>query len=524
MPQPDDPSGPQASQNGLLLFVLIFAGLLLLHAPLLSLPYFWDEAGYFVPAARDLLLTGDPIPQSTLSNAHPPLVMAWLAVWWKLAGFSPLVTRTSMLVMAAFALLGVYRLALQVCWRRDVAAAATACIALYPVFFMQSAMAHLDVAAAAFTIWGLSFYLRGKAGGATAMLALAALAKETAIITPVALVAGEFIARWRDGPSWPDFGEVAGQSRRNFHFLWVLLAAAPLTAWFGYHWLRTGHVFGNPEYLRYNVEATLDPLRIALAAVRRIWQTFGHMNLFVLTAAAALVMRRTPVRESEGSRRRISFPVQRVFAVVIAAHVLLFSVVGGAALARYMLPVLPLVVILCVSTLRRRVQRWRQVVAGVCVAFMLGWFIRPPWPIAPEDNLAWRDYVLLHQRAAGFVSERYPQARVLTAWPASDELSQPYLGYVPAPLSVVPVENFSRSYAGSMASGERSYDLVYAFSTKYQPSFNLLNRVPMWEAMETRFFGYHRDITPEEAARLFRGTVVFSEQRAGQWVAVIVLE
>ena len=25
--------------------------------PLLRLPYFWDEAGYYIPAARDLLLT-----------------------------------------------------------------------------------------------------------------------------------------------------------------------------------------------------------------------------------------------------------------------------------------------------------------------------------------------------------------------------------------------------------------------------------------------------------------------------------
>jgi hypothetical protein len=332
------------------------------------------------------------------------------------------------------------------------------------------------------------------------------------------------LARWRDWPSWSDFPELKVSRRRDFRFLWLLLAAVPLAAWFTYHWMRTGYLFGNPEYIRYNVEATLGLLRIVMAGLRRVWQSVGHMNLFVLTAAAALAMRRAPVREGKDTRRRISFPIQRVFAVVIAAHIVLFSVVGGAALARYMLPVLPLVVILCVSTLRRRVQRWRLVVAGVCAAFVLGWFVRPPWPIAPEDSLAWRDYVLLHQRAAGFVSERYPQARVLTAWPATDELSKPYLGYVPAPLSVIPVENFSRSYAGSVASGKRSYELVYAFSTKYQPSFNLLNRVPMWEEMEIRFFGYHRDITPGEAARLFRGKVVFSDQRAGQWIAVIVLE
>jgi hypothetical protein len=56
-------------------FALIFCAIFVLHAPLLRLPYFSDEAGYFVPAARDILLHGTLIPQTTLSNAHPPLVM-----------------------------------------------------------------------------------------------------------------------------------------------------------------------------------------------------------------------------------------------------------------------------------------------------------------------------------------------------------------------------------------------------------------------------------------------------------------
>src|SRR5512138_1025262 len=85
-----------------LLFALIFSGVMLLHAPLLRLPYFWDEAGYYIPAARDLYLTGALIPHSTPSNAHPPLVLAWLALSWRVAAFSPLVTRTAMLALAAF--------------------------------------------------------------------------------------------------------------------------------------------------------------------------------------------------------------------------------------------------------------------------------------------------------------------------------------------------------------------------------------------------------------------------------------
>src|SRR5579863_1624702 len=94
-----------------LVFAVIFVVIFLLHALLLQLPYFWDESGYYVPAARDILLTGSLIPHSTVSNAHPPLVMAWLAFWWKVVGFAPLVTRTAMLVLAALSLAGLFRLA-----------------------------------------------------------------------------------------------------------------------------------------------------------------------------------------------------------------------------------------------------------------------------------------------------------------------------------------------------------------------------------------------------------------------------
>ena len=104
-----------------------------LHAPLLRLPYFWDEAGYYVPAARDLLLHGTLIPRSTPSNAHPPLVMAYLALAWKLLGYSPWVTRTAMLGVAAFSLLGVFRLAQRVA-NTEVAVASAVCTALYPGF------------------------------------------------------------------------------------------------------------------------------------------------------------------------------------------------------------------------------------------------------------------------------------------------------------------------------------------------------------------------------------------------------
>ena len=144
-----------------LVFAGIFVGIFLLHLPLLQLPYFWDEAGYYVPAARDLLLSGSLIPHTTVSNAHPPLVMAWIALWWKCAGFAPVVTRSAMLVVAAFSLLGVFRLAERVA-NTQVAIASTLCTAVYPVFFAQSSLAQVDLAAAGLIFWGLCAYLEDR--------------------------------------------------------------------------------------------------------------------------------------------------------------------------------------------------------------------------------------------------------------------------------------------------------------------------------------------------------------------------
>src|SRR5437868_7640239 len=173
-------AAPRWPLHPALVFALLFSAIFALHAPLLRLPYFWDEAGYYVPAAHDLLLHGALIPQDTVSNAHPPLVMAWLALWWKISAFTPAVTRTVMLLVAAFALLGLFRLALVVS-NAAAAAATVACTALYSVFFMQSSLAHVDVAAAAFTLWALSYYAEDRRWMCALMLSLAGLSTGTAL-------------------------------------------------------------------------------------------------------------------------------------------------------------------------------------------------------------------------------------------------------------------------------------------------------------------------------------------------------
>ncbi len=494
-----------------------------LHAPLLRLPYFWDEAGYYVPAARDLLLTGSPIPHSTVSNAHPPLLMAYLALWWKLAGFAPIVTRTALLLASSFALLGLFRLAEPLA-NFEVAVTTTILTALYPVFFAQSSLVHLDLAAAGLTFWGLNAYMKGRRWDAALWFSLAGLTKETAILAPLALFAWELVPQgWR---SWENKNLPERRFRQPALLLVPLLS---LTAWYVFHYWKTGFVFGNPEFFRYNVEATLHPLRILLALLVRLWQTAGYFHLLLLTLAALLAMWLPPLRDHGGERPRIALDAQFAMLSVIVAYVFAMAVVGGAELARYMLPVVPLVILVCVSTLWRRVRLWLPVAAIVALMFVAGWFVNPPYGFAPEDNLAYVDYIRLHQHAEEFLEARYPMARVLTAWPASDELTHPYLGYVTRPMRVVRIEHFALEQLISAADARSNdvrtdFEIALVFSTKYEPAHPLLQDWHLWQEWKQRFFGYHHDLPPAAAAQVLGGNVVYDETRHRQWISVIELE
>src|SRR5216683_7533384 len=140
--------------GGVQLFCVIFVAIVILHAPLLHLPFFWDEAGFYVPAAYDLVHSHSLIARTTVDTGHPPLPAAYLALWFGLSGSKPAVARIAMLLLAAFALTNVFLLARRVAGT-GVAVASTLATAVYPIFFVQSSLTHADLAAAAFTLWGV---------------------------------------------------------------------------------------------------------------------------------------------------------------------------------------------------------------------------------------------------------------------------------------------------------------------------------------------------------------------------------
>jgi hypothetical protein len=504
-----------------MIFPVVFVALYISHFTLLRLPYYWDEAGYYIPAAWDFFRTGSLIPVTTLTNAHPPLPSIYLALWWKLSGFSPAVTRQAMLMVAAFGLLAVWGLAMRLVGVGAVAFWTVVLTGLYPIWFAQSTLAHADIFAAACSLWGLVCALPGqdqdrssKPWVAALWFSTAALCKETAIAIPLTLAAVSLVEGFR--------------SRRPLRFrlwsqaAWLSSCALPLAGWYAWHYAKIGFLFGNPEFLRYNAQANLDPLRILAAFGHRVLHLTAHMNLFVpvTMAIAALLLDPRPNFDG-GDRPCMNSSAQRRIFLLLLVNALLFSVLGGALLTRYLLPMYPLVLLLAVSTFYRRVPYWQGLAVFSAAAFVMGLFINPPYGFAPEDNLAYAHVVRLHVAGIAQLKHRYPGATVLTAWPMTDELTRPELGYLKQPYDVYRLEDFTSAQIARAAAEPEKYSAALVFSTKYDPVSPLFTLGPGSKAMDERFFGLHRDLPPEEIARELGGTLVWKQEDQGQWVALI---
>ena len=242
-----------------MIFPVVFTALYASHFALLRLPYYWDEAGYYIPAAWDFFRTGSLIPTSTLSNAHPPLPSIYLALWWNVCGFYPEVTREAVLMVAALGLLAVWRLAMRLVGVVSVAFWTVLLTGLYPIWFAQSSLAHADIFAAACSLWGLVYSLpsRGRKLWAAALwFSAAALCKETAIAIPLTLAAMNLVESFRHGAparfhlSISRTKTCLWEPQLWREAAWLCGCVLPLAAWYAYHYAKTGFLFGNPEFLQ----------------------------------------------------------------------------------------------------------------------------------------------------------------------------------------------------------------------------------------------------------------------------------
>jgi len=457
----------------------------LIHVPYLELPFHWDEVGYFVPAALDLLKSGRLVPVSTEPTAHPPLVLAYLAGVWKVAGYSIASTRAAMLVLAGLALMAAFLLGVELSRQLPGAPAFLTVLFLLvsPLFYTQSMMAQLDMPAMLFTALALCLFLRENYRAAAITATVLVLVKETGIAAP--LVMGLWLAR-----------------ERNREAIWFLLPLAALACWFGFLWQTTGHPFGSDKFTAYNLAYPLHPFRLAVSLLKRLYTLF--IADFHWLGTAAIVYCRQLFR---GRAWSLAF----WFA---GAHLALVIALGGAQLERYLLPLLP--VFYTAAGGAWFALRLKLRIAGVSVmagGLLAGLWWNPPYPFPYENNLAMTTFVELNKTAAHYLERAHPGRTVTTAWPLSDALRRPEFGYVQRKHRVRELPDFHPRHFD----GIEEIDVLVLYSREWR-------RVPLMEEMWRRHFGYAPPIESEECQDRYGLTPVARWESRGQWIEILARE
>ncbi len=279
---------------------------------------------------------------------------------------------------------------------------------------------------------------------------------------------------------------------RSKYAAFYLAPFAALAIWFFALWHTTGHVFGDPGFTQYNTLYSLNPVRASLTLLRRFYYLFVDDFRWVGTLAILFVWRREPIFATRA---------WKIVWCFIAAHVLLVSLLGGAGLERYLLPVLPLVYIAMAAAFAALHPPWRIIGATVmAMGLLAGLFLNPPFPMPFENNLAMADFVELHRDAAQFLEKSYPEKTVYTAWPLTQALRDPAFGYVDRKLSAAETSDLRVSTLNAL--DPKGVDVLVLYSRTWEPSWGVLQWAPARDFLQ-RFYEYERQMTPAEVSRHF---------------------
>ncbi|HYO84704.1 MAG TPA: hypothetical protein VES20_25095 [Bryobacteraceae bacterium] len=473
--------------------LIFYAGFLVIligaHLPVLSLPYFWDELGQFIPAALDLYRDGAWVPKSTLPNVHPPGVMAILAAVWSVTGYGILTTRLTMLALAALGVLGTFLLAIELCRKTKGVPAlfAAGFLLASPLFWAQSMMAQLDMPAMVFTTFGLLLFLRERFTASALVCTALVLMKESSLAVPAV------------------FGVWLLAERRLRPALLFLLPLAAVAGWLWALRSTTGHWLGNSEFTHYNVWFQLHPVRLPLTVARRIWYLLLDNMHWVGTAA---IMRSVPLFRTRA---------WAVTAAVAALQTTAVSVLGGAALERYLMPVLPLFYIAAAAAITTLTPRWQKVAPAAMFAGLLaGLVINSPLAYPFENNTAFVSFVRLQRQAAEVLQADYPDTTVWSAWPFPDALRRPEFGYVERSLKHRGLDNFDSDTVLRQAG---KIEVLVIYSRTWEPEWGALQLEWVRDFL-ARYYFYKPQISPGEIEAHLGLTRVARWEERGQWIEI----
>jgi hypothetical protein len=206
-----------------------------------------------------------------------------------------------------------------------------------------------------------------------------------------------------------------------------------------------------------------------------------------------------------------------VVLMVGVLQTLIVSVLGGAALERYLMPVIPLFYIAAAAALstvrlRRRAAAVVAMMAGLIAAIL----INSPFTYPYENNSAFVTFVRLQQKAAEYVESDLPEKTIASAWPFPDALRRPEFGYVRRPHRVLGLPNFDPDTVLPLAG---KIDVLVVYSRTWESKWGVLSS-PWVKRFLGKYYFYKPQITSEQIEQQLGLTPVARWEERGQWIEI----
>ncbi len=302
-----------------------------------------------------------------------------------------------------------------------------------PLFLSIGNMMLPEIALTAAAVWGFVAFAHGRLGWAAAAGVFGVLLKETGLAAPAAVGIAVLYDAWERGEL-----KTMATARR------ALLAAVPLfalLAFFVWQKLAVGY-FVFPHHADLFVQRPFGPESLFTVFPSLL---FWH-GRWVLVAAAALAtwlgfgivraaLRRGPTADPRVPSRGALLVG---FVALVVVNAIFFSKMFW--LERYVLPAHPAVIVgamflVAVGIEHMPVLAAMPAAAGIAIGLAHLW--SAPGPDQEELSFAYAHVIATHRAAFAAIDGEAPH--VLTTWPMTVELENPYLGYVEAPIETTNV-------------------------------------------------------------------------------------
>ncbi len=409
----------------LLVSVVTFALLALLVAPL-STPYWWDAGAVYAPGAKWLLDHGfDARPgifPSDLSRGHTPLFYLLLAGAFRLLGANPVAGHALTFGFAWMALLFTYALARRL-FGWPAGAVAVALLLASPLFLTMSSEALPEMALTALTAASFHALARGRLVECAVWGTVLVLVKETGVACPLAIASAVAIQGVRGGALREGAKRAVVGLTPVFVLTAFFLAQKHAEGWF---------VLPYHAGLFHEDHSLIEQL---WHVAESIFVNDGRLIAVLAAMVVAVFHRRAVVRTWEEHRE-----VLTAFALYAIMNLGFFAKMFF--LDRYVLPLHPCVGVVTAgvlapagATLRARLPGLAAAVVSIGVALAR----RSAGSDMASGETTFRYLHAVHAYSALFkhLEAAGGDPVVLTDWPITDELRQPFLGWVSRPFRCI---------------------------------------------------------------------------------------